>query len=105
MATGSDRDGPQRLSRALERLMGSLRAPSVDVLDAVFTKWPEIVGDDVAAHSRPASIEGSVLRIVADDAVWASELRWLENEVLERLSTVAGNTRITEVEVRVRPRK
>jgi predicted nucleic acid-binding Zn ribbon protein len=85
--------------------MGSLRAPSVDVLDSVFTKWPEIVGDEVAAHSRPLSIDGSTLVVTVDDANWASELRWLENEVLSRVAEVSRSDRISRLTVRVARRK
>jgi len=89
------------LGSALDRLMGTLRAPSVDVLDSVFTKWPEIVGDEVAAHSRPLSIEGHTLVVRVDDANWASELRWLENEVLSRVAEVSRSDRISALNVRV----
>lgn len=97
--------GPQRLGRALDRLMGTLRAPSVDVLDSVFTRWAEIVGDDVAAHSRPLSIDGETLVIAAEDPTWASELRWLENEVISRVAEVSGSDRISALNVRVARRK
>lgn len=102
--SGPDR-GPQRLGRALDRLMGTLRAPSVDVLDSVFTKWSEIVGEDVAAHSRPLSIDGGTLVVAAEDPTWASELRWLEKEVLARVSEVSGSDRISALNVRVARRK
>ena len=102
--SGQDR-GPQRLGRALDRLMGTLRAPSVDVLDSVFTKWPEIVGEEVAAHSRPLSIDGHTLGVTVDDANWASELRWLENEVLSRVVEVSRSDRISTLNVRVARRK
>lgn len=97
--------GPQRVNRALDRLMGTLRAPSVDVLNSVFTKWEEIVGADVAAHCRPVSIDGDTLIVAADDPTWASELRWLENEVVERLGKVSGSDRVSKVNVRVQRRK
>ena len=102
------RDGwndPQRLGRALDRLMGTLRAPSVDVLDSVFTRWAEIVGGDVAAHTRPQSIDGGTLLVEAEDSTWASELRWLENEVLSRVAEVSGSDRISTLSVRVARRK
>lgn len=102
---GSDDAGPQRLGRALDRLMGTLRAPSVDVLDSVFTKWPEIVGDDVAAHSRPVSIDGSTLLVSVDDPTWASEVRWLANEVIARVVAVSGSDRVSTLEVRVAKRR
>ncbi len=85
--------------------MGTMRAPSVDVLDSVFTKWAEIVGDDVAAHSRPVSIDGETLVVSVDDSTWASEVRWLENEVLSRVAAVSGSDQICELTVRVARRK
>jgi predicted nucleic acid-binding Zn ribbon protein len=104
-ANSGSGDGPQRLGRALDRLMGTLRAPSVDVLDSVFTRWPEIVGDDVAAHSRPLSIDGATLVIAAEDSTWASELRWLENEVIARVAEVSKSDQISTLNVRVARRK
>jgi predicted nucleic acid-binding Zn ribbon protein len=96
---------PQRLGRALDRLMGTLRAPSVDVLDTIFTRWAEIVGEDVAAHCRPLSIDGNTLIIAAEDSTWASELRWLEKDVLARVAEVSKSDGITTVNVRVARRK
>ena len=89
----------------MDRLLGTLRAPSVDVLDTVFTRWDEIVGVDVAAHCRPVAIEGEILVVAATDPTWASELRWLENEVLSRLSEVSGSDRVSKVQIRVDRRK
>ncbi len=81
--------------------MGTMRAPSVDVLDSVFTRWSEIVGDDVAQHTRPTSIDADTLHVEATDSTWASEFRWLENEVLERVAEVSGSDRVCKVNVRV----
>lgn len=97
--------GPVRLGRALDRLLGTMRAPATDVLDTVFSRWPDIVGPDVAAHARPVAIEGSTLTVEADDPAWASELRWLENELVARLAEVSGTDRISKVSVRVARRK
>ena len=101
----TDSGSPQRLGRALDRLMGTLRAPSVDVLDSVFNKWPEIVGVDVAAHSRPVSIDGETLVVAAQDSTWASEIKWLENEVISRVAEVSGSNRVSALNVRVDRRK
>lgn len=94
-----------RLGRALDRLLGSMRAPATDVLDTVFSRWSEIVGPDVAEHARPVAIEGAMLTVEADDPAWASELRWLENEVVARVAEVSGTDRISRVFVRVARRK
>ncbi len=97
--------GPQRISHSLDRLLGTMRAPSVDVLSAVFGRWSEIVGPDLADHTRPAAIDGEKLVVVADDPVWASEFRWLEKELLVRVEAVSGSTRIKGLIVKVRRRE
>ena len=97
--------GPQRLGQALDRLLGTLRAPSSDVLDAVFGRWSDIVGADVADHCRPVAVEGEQLTVVASDPTWASELRWLEPEVLARCAEVTGTERISRLVVRVERHK
>ena len=97
--------GPRRIGNALDRLLGSMRAPSVDVLDSVFSRWEEIVGADLAAHTQPAAIDGDQLVVSVDDPTWASEFRWLEAQVLERVREVSGSDRITQLLVRVKPRR
>lgn len=98
----SEPGGPQPLAESLERLLASMEAPPIDAVAAVFSRWSEIVGPDLAEHCRPVSVAGEVLAIAADDAVWASELRWLEAKLLERLAAVTGADRFRTVTVRVR---
>lgn len=100
MSPGPD-PHPRPIAASLEQLLGALDAPSVDVLDIVFRDWASVVGPDLAGHSRPAAVDGDLLVIQAVDAAWASEFRWLEKELLERLATVTKSTRITRLQVRV----
>ena len=102
MSRPAPRDhGPRRVGAALDHLLGTMRAPSVDVLHTVFQRWPEVVGADLAQHCRPTAIDGGRLVVTADDPAWASELRWLEDELVGRLGEVSGSDRITAVTVRV----
>ena len=94
-------DGPKQLGATFEPMMRHMKAPSIDVLKAVFVQWSEIVGEDVAAHTRPSVIDGQTLIVAADDTTWASQLRWLENQLLERIEAVSGSDRINAVKVRV----
>ncbi|MEO0492841.1 MAG: DUF721 domain-containing protein [Actinomycetota bacterium] len=93
--------GPQPIGASLEKLLGDLNAPSVDVLDVVFREWASIVGPDLADHTSPGSIDGDQLTVTANDPAWAAEFRWLEREVIERLTAATGSDRITRVQVRV----
>ncbi len=92
---------PKTISAALDHLLGAMRAPSTDVLSAVFGRWEEIVGVDLAAHSRPTAIDGDVVVVAVDDPAWAAELKWLHSEVVARVAEITGTTRITDIRVRV----
>ncbi len=96
-------DEPEQIGSSIERLLRMMKAPSKDVLKAVFLEWPEIVGEDVAAHAQPSLIDDRTLVVVADDPAWASQLRWLESELVAKIAEVSGSDRIQTVKVRVRP--
>ena len=60
----------------------------------VFTRlvdaWPDLVGPAVAAHSRVRGVRNGVLEIGVDSPAWATELRYLESELVERASRLVG---------------
>ena len=72
-------------------------------LGGVFGRWAEAVGDAVAAHVKPVKLDGTKLIVEVDDPAWATQLRFLETTLKQRLLEVAGAT-IDSVEVRVKGR-
>ncbi len=97
---GGDPWRPWHARESLDRLLAGFSAPRTDVLEAIFGRWPEIVGADLAEHCRPAKVQGDLLTVVATDPAWASELRWLESEVIARVREVSGSERISRLRVR-----
>lgn len=69
-------------------------------LGGIFGRWEEVVGEQVAAHVQPLKFDGRVLVVSVDDPAWATQLRFLETTMRERLLEVAG-ARVDEIEVRV----
>jgi predicted nucleic acid-binding Zn ribbon protein len=92
---------PQSIANSLERLLGGLNAPTVDMLSSVFGEWETIVGPDLAERSSPGSVDGDELTISVTDPAWATEFRWLEKELIERLAQVTGSDRIQRLRIRV----
>ena len=72
-------------------------------MGGVFGRWEQAVGAAVAAHVQPVKLHGTTLVVEVDDPAWATQLRFLEATVRERLGLVAGAT-IENVEIRVRRR-
>ena len=81
--------------------MTHLAAPKVDVVEQVFSDWPRLVGDVISAHTRPTKITNGVLFIEVDDPAWASEMRWMSEELLRRISTMLETVEITEISVQL----
>ena len=57
----------------------------------VVARWPEVVGDAVAAHCQPSRLdEDGTLQVVADSAAWATQLTYLQGKLLDRLAAECG---------------
>ena len=61
--------------------------------------WTEVVGDAVARHSRPRGVRNGVLEIVVDAPAWATQLRYLEADLVERASRLVGPGVVSAVRV------
>ena len=97
---------------SLNSVIRSLRNDSSDAVSSsqmasqmsgVFGRWAEAVGDAVAAHVKPVKLAATTLIVEVDDPAWATQLRFLETTLKQRLLEVAGAT-IETVEVRVKGR-
>jgi predicted nucleic acid-binding Zn ribbon protein len=74
---------------------------------AVFGRWAEIVGPQVAAHTKAEAFEDGELVVTADSPAWATQMRLLAPQVLKRLSQELGAGTVRHLRVRgpeARPR-
>ena len=99
---GRGEPGPRPVGASLDRVSASFGGPTAGALNAVFASWDEVVGEGVAAHARPRSLRHGVLVVVVDEPAWATQLRWLEADLLARLAATAGEGVVREIQVKVR---
>ncbi|MGE0000437.1 MAG: DciA family protein [Ilumatobacteraceae bacterium] len=97
---------PVPLGESLNGLVRSLRGPSAEAAGAtamggVFGRWNETVGEAVARHVQPVKLDGGTLVVEVDDPAWATQLKFLEANLRERLLDSTG-ARIDTFEIRVR---
>ena len=90
--------GPRKIGDGLDRIL-----PGGKAFRVLRERWPELVGDNLASHIRPASIEAKTLVIAVEDPAWASQLKWLETDLLGRLAEALGEGVVTDLRVVVRP--
>ena len=100
----SPENGPRPLRQGLERLLDGLGAPEIDAVATLVERWPEVVGPELASQVRAVAVRGSELVVRVEDPAWASQIAWLESQLLERITALVGPGRITVVKARVAPR-
>jgi hypothetical protein len=98
-------DQPIRLADTLDRVLGRLGAPSRAGIEVVFDRWCDVVGEVMAARTRPAAINGEALVVACDEPALATHVRFLETQLVARLTELAGSRQITRIEVRVDRRR
>ncbi len=91
---------PVPITRSLDSMMKSLRGTDRLQVGGVFGKWEEAVGEHVATHVRPVKLDQQTLLVEADTAAWATQVKFLSDEITSRLATTAGVT-VEHLEVRV----
>jgi predicted nucleic acid-binding Zn ribbon protein len=98
---------PIPLSESLNGVVRSLRGPAataaagMTAMGGVFGRWNETVGEAIARHVQPIKLDGGKLVVEVDDPAWATQLKFLEANLRERLLESTG-ARIDSFEVRVR---
>lgn len=65
--------------------------------------WPEAVGADISAHSRPVRLAEGTLVVAAGNAAWASQLGYLAEDIRMRLNAAVGQEAVKRVRAVVRP--
>jgi predicted nucleic acid-binding Zn ribbon protein len=96
---------PVRVGDTLDRVLGRLGAPPRAGVEVVFDQWDEVVGAQMAARTRPVSIDGETLVVACDDPALTTHVRFLEPQLVARLAELSGARLITRVEVRVARRR
>jgi predicted nucleic acid-binding Zn ribbon protein len=93
---------PVPIGDALARIQSELGLPNTDVLRALTERWSDVVGEEVAAHARLDAVRDGSAAIVVDGPIWASQLRYLEADIVERANALVGAGVVRGIRVRVR---
>ena len=91
----------------LEDLLGpvgkKLRLEDPVAAGAVWKRWPEIVGEEIARNAEPTSLKEGVLRVRTSTPTWATELSYLAGDLQQRVNRAVGKPLVSEVKVWTSP--
>lgn len=90
---------PQSLGSAIEELLATRGWEVQASVATVFARWPDIVGSELAAHTRPESFDDGELVVVADSPAWATQVRLLTAKLIGRLREELGDSSVRRVRV------
>jgi predicted nucleic acid-binding Zn ribbon protein len=94
------RDDPQRLTTAISGLLDEQGWRLAAAAGSMFGRWDEIVGPELAAHTKPDGFADGELTITADSTAWATQVRLLAGTLVRRLNTELGDGAVQRVNVR-----
>ena len=100
-----DGPGPRPVRESLDAVMRGLGAPEASGVHLVFDQWSEVVGEALAARTRPLRMDGGRLVLAVDEPAIATHVRFLQAELLARLEALLGPGRVTALDLRVGPKK
>jgi len=94
------RDDPAPLNSAIGGLVADAGWDLAVAAGSVFGRWAQIVGPDLAAHTKPEGLADGELIVTADSTAWATQLRLLAGELVRRLNVELGDGTVKRVQVR-----
>ncbi|HEY7143910.1 MAG TPA: DciA family protein [Streptosporangiaceae bacterium] len=94
------RDDPQQLSSAIDGLLDEQGWQLAAATGSVFARWAQIVGPDLAAHTRPEGLSAGELTVSAESTAWATQVRLLAAQLVRRLNEELGDGTVQRVRVR-----
>ena len=90
---------PVSLADAVTAVGKELGIPEPNELAALTAAWPEIVGAAIAEHASVRSIRDGVCAVEVDAAGWATQIRYAEQQIVERAAACCGAGVVTSVRV------
>src|SRR5688572_29918417 len=96
---GPDPRDPAKFSDVLARLVKTRGWERPAAEATLFGSWPQVVGPDIASHSRPLSLDNGELTIEAESAAWATQLRLLQSSILNRIGATVGHNLVTTLRI------
>jgi len=63
----------------------------------IWAEWSAIVGPTIAAHARPAQLRRGILVVAVDGPEWMHELRYLKDDLCEKLNARLGATAVRDL--------
>jgi predicted nucleic acid-binding Zn ribbon protein len=86
---GPDR-GPRPVSESLDRALRQVAGPGGGAPAALYHRWEEIAGPELAPHATPLHLADGVLAVAVDHPARATAVRVRSGAILRRAREITG---------------
>jgi len=90
---------PQPLGDATSDLARSRGWSGRVARGSVFGRWQSVVGEQIAAHATPTSLNDGVLTVSAESTAWATQLRMVQAQLLAKIAAAVGDGVVTSLKI------
>jgi predicted nucleic acid-binding Zn ribbon protein len=88
---GPDGRDPQLLGSVTRDLARSRGWSNRVAEGSVFGRWPAVVGEQIATHATPTTLNDGVLTVSAESTAWATQLRMVQAQLLAKIAAAVGD--------------
>ena len=85
------------LGNIVPKMMKALGLAQRYKAEIILLNWRQIVGEEIAAHTKPGKISRHVLTIAANNAVWAHHLSTLKEEIIAKINAFAEEKAVSDL--------
>ncbi len=93
--------GVRPIGSSLGELSSRFGLAAPTTLHSVFAGWSALVGEPLADHVRPTSLRDGMLRVTADEAAWATQVKYLGQDLVDRMNERLGEIVVVQIVVSV----
>lgn len=97
---GKDHRDPMLLGEATDKLVKE-KNWTVDIAgEKILADWPNLVGREIAEHTKVINIENHVLQVEAISTAWATQLRLIQSQIISKINEKFGDGTIRMMKIR-----
>jgi predicted nucleic acid-binding Zn ribbon protein len=91
------RQGPQRVSEVLERLVSSMGIQKRIGEHRAWQLWPEVVGPAISSRTRIIQVKRGIMLVAASSPAWAQELTYIKRDILAKMNDRLGDSPLNDI--------
>ena len=90
---------PLLIGQAVEDLLAERGWSDDSAIATLMTRWPQIVGADIADHVVPVSFDDATLQLQAESTAWATQVRLLLPDLQSVIDAEVGTGVVRQIRV------